>query len=153
MEIEFGVGAYGIMLGMGPEDVIRVLGMPDKINIDEDDEIYEQMFIYNKHMLTVWFERGKKLRATLIQCYSPDATVFGEKVMSKNKKQIKAFMKKNGFGTCEEIDDYSEEVLFYEDISAWFNFMFDQLTYIEFTMLTSDDDVFWPYNGDLTADQ
>ena len=148
MNIEFGVGAYGIRLGMGPADVIKVLGMPDKIVIDEDDEIYDQMFMYNKHMMSVWFERGKKLRASMLECYSPDLKVFGETVINKSKKELINFMKKNGFDKYEVIDDYSEEVLFYEDISAWFNFQYDRLLYIEFTTLASGDDVYWPYSGD-----
>ncbi len=149
MNIEFGVGVCGIKLGMESEDIIKILGMPDKINIDEDDDTYEQMFIYNKQMMTVWFERSNKLRATLIQCFSPDVKVFGEKVFMKSKKTIIEFMKKNGFSKYEEMEEVTEEALYYEDISAWFNFEFDRLSYIEFTMLTGNgDNIYWPYNAE-----
>ena len=31
-------------------------------------------------MMMVWFEREKDMRVTLIQCFSPEMTVFGKKV-------------------------------------------------------------------------
>lgn len=70
MRLEFGIGACGILFGMTPKDVVSALGMPDKINVCEDDEIYGQTYIYNKNMLMVWFEREKDMRVTLIQCFS-----------------------------------------------------------------------------------
>ena len=38
-------------------DVVKKLGMPDKINVCDDDDIYEQKYTYNKFMLIVLFER------------------------------------------------------------------------------------------------
>ena len=54
MKLEFGVGACGVLFGMTPKDVVNVLGMPDKINVCEDDEIYGQTYIYNREMMMVW---------------------------------------------------------------------------------------------------
>lgn len=39
MRLEFGIGTCGILFGMTPKDVVSALGMPDKINVCEDDEI------------------------------------------------------------------------------------------------------------------
>jgi hypothetical protein len=96
-------------------------------------------------MLVLWFERENRPRVSLIQCFSPDITINGEKVLSKSKKEIKRLLRKNGFDKYEEIDEFTDEVLFYEDMSAWFNFKFDKLIYIEFSMLVSGDDIYWPY--------
>ena len=139
MVIEFGVGTCGVKIGMKPVDVIKVLGMPDKINVCESDEIYEQTYIYNKNMLMVWFERDKDLRATLIQCFSPEMTVFGEKVFLREKEDVVRLMKANGCGDYDESDTATEETLFFTDVAAWFNFEFNKLSYIELGLFMAED--------------
>lgn len=86
MVLEFGIGVCGVFFGMKSVDVIKVLGMPDKIDVNDDDDIYGQTYIYNKQMLMIWFEREKEMRVTLIQCFSPDITVFGKKCSSAKKR-------------------------------------------------------------------
>lgn len=139
MIIEFGVGACGVKIGMKPMDVIKVLGMPDKINVCENDEIYEQTYIYNKPMMMVWFERDKDLRTTLIQCFSPEMTVFGEKVFLREKEDVVRLMKSNGCGDYDENDTATEETLFFPDVAAWFNFEFNKLSYIELGLFVAED--------------
>lgn len=104
MILEFGIGTCGILFGMTPKDVVSALGMPDKINVCEDDEIYGQTYIYNKDMLMVWFEREKDMRVTLIQCFSPEMTVFGQKVFLREKEEVMKLVKSAGCSRFTEND-------------------------------------------------
>lgn len=131
MILEFGIGTCGILFGMTPKDVVSALGMPDKINVCEDDEIYGQTYIYNKDMLMVWFEREKDMRVTLIQCFSPEMTVFGQKVFLREKEEVMRLVKSAGCSRFTENDGPTEETVFFDDIAAWFNFEFGKLSYVE----------------------
>ena len=105
MRLEFGIGACGILFGMTPKDVVSALGMPDKINVCEDDEIYGQTYIYNRDMLMVWFER--------------------------EKDEVMKLIKSAGCSRFTENDGPTEETVFFDDIAAWFNFEFGKLSYVE----------------------
>ena len=131
MRLEFGIGACGILFGMTPKDVVSALGMPDKINVCEDDEIYGQTYIYNKDMLMVWFERERDMRVTLIQCFSPEMTVFRKKVFLREKDEVMKLVKSAGCNRVTENDGPTEETVFFDDIAAWFNFEFGKLSYVE----------------------
>lgn len=139
MNIEFGIGVCGVLIGMKPVDVIKAIGMPDKINVCENDEIYEQTYIYNKDMIMVWFERERDLRVTLIQCFSPEMTVFGEKVFLREKEDVVKLMASHGCGDFDETDTATEETLFFTDVAAWFNFEFNKLSYIELGIFIAED--------------
>ena len=131
MRLEFGIGTCGILFGMTPKDVVSALGMPDKINVCEDDEIYGQTYIYNKDMLMVWFERERDMRVTLIQCFSPEMTVFGKKVFLREKDEVMKLVKSAGRNRFTENDGPTEETVFFDDIAAWVNFEFGKLSYVE----------------------
>ena len=131
MRLEFGVGTCGILCGMTPKDVVSALGMPDKINVCEDDEIYGQTYIYNKDMLMVWFERERDMRVTLIQCFSPEMTVAGIKGFLREKDEVMKLVKSAGCNRFTENDGPTEETVFFDDIAAWFNFEFGKLSYVE----------------------
>lgn len=150
MVLEFGIGTCGILFGMKPVDVIKVLGMPDKIDVCDDDDIYAQTYIYNKNMLMVWFEREKELRVTLIQCFSPEMTVFGKKVFLHGKPEVMKFLASHGCTDFDETDAATEETVFFGDIAAWFNFEFDRLSYIELGVFFSQDgsEELWAFDSD-----
>lgn len=48
-------------------------------------------------------------------------------------------MQTHGCGNYEENDAVTEETLFFEDVSAWFNFEFNKLSYIELGVFVTDD--------------
>lgn len=152
MVLEFGIGACGVLFGMKPVDVIKVLGMPDKIDVCDDDDIYAQTYIYNKDMLMVWFEREKDLRVTLIQCFSPEMTVFGRKVFLREKQDVLKLMTSHGCTSFDETDAVTEETVFFDDVAAWFNFEFNKLTYIELGVFFSENgsEELWSFDGDPT---
>lgn len=138
MILDFGVGTCGVLLGMKPVNVTQILGMPDKITVCDDDELYEQTYIYNKEMIMVWFGRDN-LRVSLIQCFSPEMTVFGEKLFLREKEDVMALMASHGCVDFEETDTGMEETLFFTDVAAWFNFEFNKLTYVELGTFISGD--------------
>ena len=71
-------------------------------------------------------------------------TVFGRKLFLSEKEDVVGFLKNNGCTEFEDTDTPTEETLFFSDISAWFNFEFNRLTYIEMgAFISGDTDEDW----------
>lgn len=142
MEIKIGIGLDNIIFGMTQEDIINILGSPDKMS--ETEISYGLVYSYNNKMIKLKFDRDEELRLTSIEVYCPGVKMFNQKIIGKTKDQIIGFLEEKHYKEpkYEEYDFF--ETLFYEEIWATFEFEFSKLRCIEFSPLLENDEIIWP---------
>mgnify|MGYP000046822430 CR=1 FL=1 len=90
MKLKLGKGIGKIIFGMSPKDVISILGKPDLILTDEDDEDQNPVYEYSALNLRCTFYTHKnKLKLSYLRCSNPALTYKGAKLIGASIKSIK----------------------------------------------------------------
>jgi len=144
MEIQIGFGLNNIVFGMNEDEVIRMLGQPNKISYTEREGFV--VYYYNAQMIKLNFDEEKDYKLYTIEVFNSTIRIFEEDVISLNKDAIIRILHDNGLKEFEIEDFEFFETIFCERIWTTFRFEFDKLKSIEFSPLYDDfDNIIWPY--------
>ncbi len=144
MEIKLEIGIDSIKVGMKKSEVEQILGQPDRIRIDEDDD-NKLMLDFNALNLRLSFYPKEENKLAYIECSNKNLTFNGKKIIDSNID----FVKKVTFG-----DSISEwEVSEYRSFTAHFNEKYwvtlqsdyEKVTEIELGVPFEDEETYkWP---------
>lgn len=142
MEVSLGRGVGDIVFGMLREDVIQIMGEPDKV-LDSDDDVV--IYSYDEQMLLVKFDMEEAGRLYSLDVYNPQVILFGSKIIGVGKSDVLALLDVNGYSDFV-LDDYEYfDTVYCRDMRSTLRFRFDALTDIEFSPLSnSDHEPIWP---------
>lgn len=143
MEIKVGIGLDNIIFGIFQEDVINLLGKPDKIlETEKEDGI---VYYYNKQMIKTKFDLLENGRLYSFEVYNPRAIMFNQEIINKEKDEILDLLKLNGYCEIEQEDYEFFDTIFCKGIWSTFAFEFDKLVNVEFSPLSdTNDKIIWP---------
>ncbi|MCR3759759.1 hypothetical protein KYB31_12320 [Clostridium felsineum] len=145
MDIKIGVGIEEVLFGMKQEDVIEILGKPDKINYEEKEEGI--VYYYNDKMIKLKFDKSDHYKLYSIEVCYQEIIMFNENIFNKLMCEVEDLLKKNGYFKFEYEDYEFFNTLFSEEIWTTFTFEFNKLMSIEFSPLFNEkDERIWPIN-------
>jgi len=145
MEIKTGIGLDNILFGMSQDNVIAIMGRPDKVVYDHVSNIFklEIEYYYNRHLVQMNFDEYDRLCG--ITVFNPDALMFNREIMGKTKSEILDLLKLNGYCKIEDEDYDWFETVWCDEILTDFTFGFNKLKSINFSPLYDDnDEQIWP---------
>ena len=143
MKIKVGIGLDNIIFGMNQEEIENILGIPCKIS--KTGSGYGIVYIYNRKMVRLTFDRDENYKLFWIDAYHPKILMFNQSIINKTKKEINTLLFANGYSKVEYSCYDNFETLFCEEIWTTFNFEFNKLISIEFTpLINNNDEVIWP---------
>ena len=112
MEIKLEIGIDNIKFGMKKSEVEQILGQPDRVRIEEDDD-NKMMLDYNALNLRLSFYPKEEDKLAYIECSNKNLTFKEKRIIDSNVDVVKKMM----FG--DEISDW--EVSEYRSFTAHFN--------------------------------
>ncbi|MEZ4838674.1 hypothetical protein [Flavobacterium sp.] len=143
MEIKPKFGYDQLLFGMKQNDVEAIYGKPNHSFIDDEDNV---IMLYNllKARLTFYAEEDFKLGYIIIS--NPNAVLFGEKIISKNANESKAFLSKKGLKSFESESFDTVTNLFNEDFWTILQTEFDEVIKVEIGAIIKNQDEFdWKF--------
>lgn len=95
MKLKLGKGIDEISFGISPKKLISILGKPDLILTDEDDEDQNPVYEYSKlNLRCTFYTHKKKLKLGYLRCSNPRLKYNGFTLVGEPIK----FVKKDVFG-------------------------------------------------------
>lgn len=91
MDVKIGVGLDNIVFGMSQDEVKNLLGAPDKVSNTE--WTYRIVLTFNSLMTKFKFDEKENLKLVSIETYYPDAIMFNQRIIGKEKQKWKHFFK------------------------------------------------------------
>ena len=143
MDINLKFGIEKLIFGMNQKEVIKIVGKPDKIYNDEEENI---IYIYNKDKLAVTFYEAEALKLGYIVTTNPNLKLFGEKIIGRNFELIKAELFNKGISkfTIEIFDNF--ENYFFESDWITFQVEFNEIIKFEIGAIINENDEFdWKF--------
>ena len=125
------------------EEVKRIFGEPDKINLSEKD--HGVVYYYNDKFIKAKFDENQNLKLFSLEAYNPELTIFDVTINNMTKAQLIAHLNQYGHSKFEHDELTYFETLFFEDIWITFYFEFDKLRGVEFSPIINEgDEIIWP---------
>lgn len=143
MNANIGVGYGKILFGMKENEIIQVLGDPDKI-IDAREDGIE--YLYNSLKLKLFFGYEEDDRLYSIEVFDKDVTFLSYQIIGMPFEDFEKIMIAKGYNSCEH-DDYAYfNTVYYEEINTTFTMEFDEIKSFEFSPLFEEDKdtIIWP---------
>lgn len=127
-------GINGVMFGTSVDDVVKQLGNPSEIEeIGEDIECPTTILHYDQMGLSLFFDSNYETKLVCIDVDDPEVTLFDNKLIGKNPKEIVDIMVKNEiYNETMEEEDWGEKRISFEDYSIDFYFIDEKLVSITF---------------------
>ena len=139
MEIRPKYGIGNFTFGMKVQEVIEMLGKPDKIYNDEDDE-NQLLYQYNKNKLRLTFYQEHDGRLGYIRCANPALTYQGKSIINIPIEKVKEEV----FGKLIHEWEFEDYDLFatYLNKEYWLvlNVDYNEVTDIELGVPFNDDE-------------
>jgi len=150
MEIKIGIGLDDIIFGMYLKDVTAIVGKADKIVCELEGISVEKEVAHYFYRQMVKMNFNINDRLCSIKVFNPNAIMYNQKIMGKNKSEILDLLKTNGCIKFEE-DNYDLlETIWCNEIAAEFGFEFNRLKSIDFNILfDKNDKEIWPAENAL----
>lgn len=144
MELKPGYGIDEILFGMKENDIISLLGQPDKIYTSEDDED-ECFYQYNAQKLRLKFYLEEEGRLGYIYSSSPDLKYKGNSILHTPSSGFhELFQSKAADWSKDEYE--SLEIWFNESLWLTLNFEYDEVSEVEIGVLFKGDDEYdWKF--------
>lgn len=142
MNIEIGKGLSNILFGMTENEVIQLLGQPNKTLTCREDG---QEFVYNALKTKLFFDFEENKRLYSIEVFNSDITFLSIPVIGLSLEKLLLFMTANGYERYEvDCYDYFDTV-FFEDCNTYFTVEFNEVTSFEFSPLfKNENEIIWP---------
>ena len=143
MRIEIGIGLGNLTFGMSQEKVISIMGKPDKIVQTEPLQDFD--YYFNNYLIKIKFDSAENYRLYAIEVFNTKIFMFNQQLINKDKDEILALLKSNGYCDVKQEDYELFETIFCEEIWSEFIFKFNKLRSISFSPLfDNDDEIIWP---------
>ncbi|MDO5411667.1 MAG: hypothetical protein Q4F21_14690, partial [Lachnospiraceae bacterium] len=146
MFIEYGFGLKEVPLafdklvdipfGLTQEQLIQLLGKPDKI-IDDEEILPEPTYYYNELMTNFQFDPEEDNRLDEIDTSHPEVRLWNEKVIGKTSSEIKQLLYLHDIDSFE-YEDY-ETMTYINNEAIAFGFEFDKVVEIVFWICYEND--------------
>ncbi|WP_288528060.1 hypothetical protein [uncultured Eubacterium sp.] len=142
MNVEIGKGLSNIIFGMTENEVIAILGKPDRVIAGIDDN---KEFLYNLLKLKLIFDSEEGNRLYSIEVFKKEVTFLSTEVIGMSFDELLFFMKKNGYENYE-VDSYDYfDTVYFDDCNTYFTLEFNEVTSFDFSPLfKNDDEIIWP---------
>ncbi|MCK5148085.1 hypothetical protein KAR48_15115 [bacterium] len=145
MQINIGTGLNNINFGIKQEQLIALLGEPDKINPLDQEQEGKVIVYYNDLRAKFKFDKDEEMKLYAIEVFHPEALLFGEKLIDKSSMEIIEALKAKGYEKLAYENYKTFNTIFCETIWMTFQFEFDLLTGIEFSPLFDENEqIVWP---------
>lgn len=133
-EIHLKEGIDDLVFGSSIEDIINKIGSPtDAEEMGEDIDYPTTVLHYDELGLNLFFDNNGYNKLSCIDMDSPNATLFGEKIIGLSPRKIEELMIKNNlFNETKEKEDWGELRISFEDYSVDFYFIDEKLVSITF---------------------
>jgi len=140
------VGVQIANFGMSKSQVTESLGQPDKKFMSETGD---EIFCYYSEGVALQFEPENANRLGWIQVVSPDAELWGKKVMGLRRAEVEALIDTH-LSESKSKDDYGSWIsISWEDSWLELHFSLDHLTQFNLGVPYDGDDVpIWPTSTD-----
>src|SRR6478752_2030272 len=143
MKINLKNGIDKLIFGMKQNDVISVLGKPNKNYNDEDENI---IFVYNDLKIRMTFYKDEDFKLGYFVASSPSLELFGFKIINRKITDVKKDLASKAITkfTQEEFDTY--ENYFNEDNWIIFQTEFEEVVKFEIGAIINNKDEFeWKF--------
>lgn len=136
-EILINEGFENVRFGQTMEEVRTALGEPEEIEMhDEDEETDVVIWHYWDRGYSLFFEQEAGFHLSCAEISSTETTLWGNKIFTLNKDEIKAVFTEKGYKEIEnEVHEWGEERLSVIDAMADFYFEGNKLISINFGKL------------------
>ena len=143
MRLKIGIGLDNLIFGMCQEEVISLMGKPDKIVRTEPfGDIY---YYFNNQLTKLEFDSSEDYRLYTIEVFNPTVLMFNQQLINKDKGEILMLLKANGYSEIEQEEYETFETVLCEEIWSEFAFEFNKLKRISYSPLFDDnDEIIWP---------
>lgn len=142
MNVKIGIGLGKILFGMHQEQVLSLLGKPDKIVTPRDDGIE---WLYNTQKLKLFFDYEEQKRLYSIEVFDKNITFLSQHVIGMPLKVFLDFMSKNQFHEYETSDFDYFDTLYFEACNTSFTIEYGDISSFEFSPLFKDENtILWP---------
>lgn len=150
MLLKLGIGIDKIKFGMICSEIENILGKPDRIRIDQDDE-HRLFWDFNKPKIRLSFYQREDDKLGYIETSNPNILFNGHRIINSHVDFVKSVVFKD-LSSKWELDEYhSFSVYFYEKYWLTLHVEYDKVTNLEIGVTFKDDDEYnWP---DLTQVQ
>lgn len=135
MELKLKYGIDNIVFGMTEFDIVKILGNPDKISKDDNEDVFYQ---YNESKIRVTFLSDEQGKLGNISCANSKLLFKGKKIIGSSVAEVKSL-----FNEIEdwEIDRYETFDSYYnEEVNLTLNVEYDEITYIDIFVPFNDSD-------------
>lgn len=114
MEIKLKFGIDNLLFGMKEQDVTKILGKPDSIYKDEDENV---IFVYNSRKLRLTFYKEENFRLGYMTTSNPIVKLYNATLIGKNWSEVYSILEKNKIKSFES--DTTEGVVSYFNEENW----------------------------------
>lgn len=145
-EAVLGSGMHALSFGMTVNDIMSVLGEPDKIIPEYMDDV--TAFEFNEELLRLKIDEFSDPVLYSIETHNPSTIMFGELIFGKSMTQVRELVAANGYHDMKYTDMDYFEILWYASIQTTFCFEFNRLIEVEFSPFRDQDgEWIWPSTG------
>jgi hypothetical protein len=139
--ITLGDGLEEIKFGMFHENVTGILGSPDEKDVENEEGIDSEMWIYDDLQLTLFFEGNDEPELVCIETNHPDTTLFGQKIFELNENEIITMMQKSGGKELDVEDEaWGERRVSFDDAMIDFYFENGKLSTVNWSIDDDEED-------------
>ena len=133
-EIHLKEGIDELEFGSSIENIINKIGSPTEVEeMGEDIDYPTTVLHYDELGLNLFFDNNGYNKLSCIDMDSPNANLFGEKIIGLAPRKIEELMIKNNlFNETKEKEDWGELRISFEDYSIDFYFIDEKLVSITF---------------------
>ena len=143
MEILPGKGWGQIKFGMRQNAVNQILGAPDEIENDKEDELAYHH--YDELTLSLTYDGTEDDRLSTIIIADGASTLFGEDLFTLSLDEIKTLLKAQGCKGLSVEGEDEDKVLEAEELEMIFWFENDELMEVQWGPFFADEDqILWP---------
>jgi len=142
MEILPGKGWGKVRFGMKEKQVAELLGAPDEIDSDQEDEL--DYHHYDSQALSLTFDGTEEGKLSTLVIADGESTLFGEDIFTLTLDEIKSLLKAQGCKSLS-VEGDDEKVLEAEELEMLFWFENDELMELQWGPFFADEDqILWP---------
>jgi hypothetical protein len=139
--IGIGEGLDNLKFGMNRDEVSKIIGKPDELELDTEDGDAAEMWIYPEKELTLFFEGDEMPILVSIESGHEDTELFGKKIFDLSEKDIISLLQANQAGEMEIEDEaWGEHRISFDDLMIDFYMENGKLNTVNWSMVISDDD-------------
>ncbi|MBC7524726.1 MAG: hypothetical protein H7239_09835 [Flavobacterium sp.] len=139
------IGTDKLQFGMKQNDVISIIGNPDKQFNDDEKNI---IFLYNELKLRLTFYEDEQFRFGYLISSNPDLVVFDSKIIGLGGLEVKNELIEKDIKSWEQEDFDSTENYFNESNWLTLQVEFGIIIRVEIGAIINDNDEFdWKFKG------